>query len=95
VGRVDQAERYLREMLGLDELRVRHEANDLARIEVPAREIARLADPIVSREICETLHKLGFKYVTLDLDGFRSGSMNAGLPLVEIKLPSASPLARG
>src|SRR5258707_807331 len=43
VGRVDQAERYLRQTLQLDELRVRHEANDLARIEIAASEIARLA----------------------------------------------------
>lgn len=88
VERVDQAERFLRQTLGLDELRVRHEANDLARIEIPAGELARLAVRILGRDVCETLHRLGFKYVTLDLDGFRSGSMNAGLPLVDIKLPS-------
>lgn len=86
VGRIDQAERFLRETLGLKELRVRHEANDLARIEIPAGELARLADPALRRTISETLHQLGFKYVTLDLDGFRSGSMNAALPLVNIEL---------
>jgi len=86
VERVDQAERFLRETLQLNELRVRHEANDLARIEIPADEIARLADPTLRRQICEKLHQLGFKYVTLDLDGFRSGSMNAGLPLVDLEL---------
>ncbi|HEY2252544.1 MAG TPA: ATP-dependent sacrificial sulfur transferase LarE, partial [Planctomycetaceae bacterium] len=88
VGRVDQAEQFLRQALHLNELRVRHEANDLARIEIAAGEIARLADPALSRQVCEKLHQLGFKYVTLDLDGFRSGSMNAGLPLVNIELPS-------
>jgi uncharacterized protein len=90
VGRVDQAERFLRQALGLAELRVRHEANDLARIELPICELARLADPALRRGVCERLHELGFKYVTLDLDGFRSGSMNAGLPLVDIKLLSPS-----
>jgi uncharacterized protein len=90
VGRVDQAERFLRETLGLDELRVRHEANDLARIEIPAGELGRLADPALRRAVSETLHQFGFKYVTLDLDGFRSGSMNAVLPLVNIDLPSAT-----
>ncbi len=85
VQRVDQAERFLRETLGLRELRVRHEASDLARIEIPAAELARLMDPELRREVCEMLHKIGFKYVTLDLDGFRTGSMNAVLPLVQIK----------
>lgn len=86
VGRVDQAERFLRQALGLDELRVRHEAHDLARIEIPAGELARLADPTLRRDVCAKLHELGFKYVTLDLDGFRSGSMNAALPLVDLEL---------
>ena len=88
VGRVDQAEQFLRQALGVGELRVRHEAHDLARIELPISELARLADPALRRSVCERLHELGFKYVTLDLDGFRSGSMNAGLPLVAIELPS-------
>jgi uncharacterized protein len=92
VGRVDQAERFLRQALGLNELRVRHEANDLARIEIPAVDLARLADPALRRTVCETLHQLGFKYITLDLDGFRSGSMNAVLPLINIELPSQPPL---
>jgi uncharacterized protein len=86
VQRVDQAERFLREALGLRELRVRHEANDLARIEIPAAELALLSDPQRRRVVCERLHGMGFKYVTLDLDGFRSGSMNLVLPVVEIKL---------
>lgn len=87
VARVDQAEQFLRETLGLRELRVRHEANDLARIEVPVAGLARLTDPELRQKLCDKLHELGFKYVTLDLDGFRSGSMNAGLPMVEIELP--------
>jgi uncharacterized protein len=87
VRRVDQAEQFLRERLGLSELRVRHEAKDLARIEVPAAELSRFADGFVRAQICAELHRLGFKYVTLDLDGFRSGSMNASLPLVQIGLP--------
>ena len=47
---------------------------------------SRLADPALRREVCEALHQLGFKYITLDLDGFRSGSMNAGLPMVKLVL---------
>jgi pyridinium-3,5-biscarboxylic acid mononucleotide sulfurtransferase len=86
VARVDQAERLLRAELGIRELRVRHEAHDLARIEIPVAEIARLTDPATRERVASALHALGFKYVTVDLDGFRSGSMNAVLPLVEIRL---------
>lgn len=86
VARVDQAERLLREELGIRELRVRHEAHDLARIELPVAEIARLVEPATRERVAAALHALGFKYVTIDLDGFRSGSMNAILPLVEIRL---------
>jgi len=79
VSRVDQAELYLKQTLGLRELRVRHEANDLARIELPLFALPRLAEGGLREQITRTLHDLGFKYITLDLDGFRSGSMNAAL----------------
>jgi uncharacterized protein len=87
VARVDQAESFLREAFGLRELRVRHEANDLARIEVSPDELPRLVAADVRRTICERMHALGFKYVSLDMDGFRSGSMNAALPLVNLETP--------
>jgi uncharacterized protein len=86
VARIDQAERLLREELGIRELRVRHEAHDLARIEIPTDDIARLVEPATRQRVAAALRALGFKYVTVDLDGFRSGSMNAVLPLVDIKL---------
>jgi uncharacterized protein len=85
VQRVDAAERYLRQLLGVRELRVRHEVNDLARIEIALAELPRLTDSDHRRQVCDALHQLGFKYVTIDLDGFRSGSMNAGLPILELK----------
>jgi uncharacterized protein len=84
VSRVDQAERFLRNLLQERELRVRHEANDLARLEIPLGCLPRLLDPSLRQQVTTTLHSLGFRFVTLDLDGFRSGSMNAGLPLVEL-----------
>ena len=84
VARVDQAELFLKREFGLREFRVRHEANDLARLELPLEELPRLLDPETRQRITRRLHELGFKYVTLDLEGFRSGSMNAGLPLVEL-----------
>jgi len=80
VRRVDDAERFLRERFNLRELRVRLEANDLARIEVPLTEIASLASDDARKELVEKFTQLGFKNITLDLAGFRSGSLNAVLP---------------
>ena len=78
VQRIDEAERFLKRELNLTELRVRCEANDLARIELPLESISELMSPALRDRIRERLHLLGFRYVTLDLDGFRSGSMNPG-----------------
>lgn len=95
IARIDQAEQFLRKTLGIRELRVRHEANDLARIEVPAEELPRLVVAEVRRNITEHLRAFGFKYVTFDLDGFRSGSMNAVLPVGSLPLIQLSaPLPR-
>ena len=73
--RVEEAEAFLRS-LGLRDCRVRYHEGDLARIEVPAREVARLASDPVRGELARRLKALGFKYVALDLEGFRSGSLN-------------------
>jgi pyridinium-3,5-biscarboxylic acid mononucleotide sulfurtransferase len=81
VRRVDEAEQFLRQEFGLREFRVRHEAGDLARIEVPLSELNRLIAPAARQAITHRLRQLGFKFVTLDLDGFRSGSMNAVVPI--------------
>jgi uncharacterized protein len=83
-GRVEAAEAFLRSM-GLRECRVRYHEGDLARIEVPVGEIARLADADIRLKLSQELHRLGFKFITLDLDGFRSGSMNDLVPL-ELKV---------
>lgn len=72
--RIDACERFLRE-LGFRECRVRHHET-LARIEVPADQIARLAAPDVRSRVEARFRELGYQYVTLDLRGFRSGSMN-------------------
>jgi len=84
VERVDRAEEFLRKEFGLREFRVRHEAGDLARIEVSVDELPRLIAEPARGMISERLHSLGFKYVSLDLDGFRSGSMNAVVPLEQL-----------
>lgn len=86
IRRVDQAEAFLRETLGLRELRVRHEANELARIEIPQADLGKMLDPEIRAEISKHMNTLGFQYVTLDLDGFRSGSMNAVIPLENLKM---------
>ncbi len=82
-GRIEAAEAYLKS-LGLRDCRVRLHEGELARIEVPMTEIARLAQPAVSAQLSRRMHELGFRFVTLDLDGLRSGSLN-DLVSLEIK----------
>jgi len=86
VFRVEQAEAILKALTRIRELRVRHEANELARIEVPVEHVAGLLEPDLRATISKELHSLGFRFVTVDLDGFRSGSMNSVLPLVELRV---------
>ena len=86
VLRVERAEAFLKDLTGIQELRVRHEANELARIEVPVQQVARLLEPDSRAKITAEFHSLGFRFVTVDLDGFRSGSLNSALPLVELKV---------
>jgi uncharacterized protein len=73
---VYKAEKLLRE-LGFHQLRVRHH-DKIARIEVERSEIARLVEEEMSRKVTDGLRKIGYSYVTVDLLGFRSGSMNEG-----------------
>ena len=87
VRRIDLAEQFLAELLGTRELRVRLEAGDLARIEVPCELIGRLADPESSKRVAMKFREFGFKFVTLDLEGFRSGSLNSVLPAESLSLP--------
>lgn len=71
---IDQAEQFLIE-LGFIEERVRMHGN-LARIEVPAKDITRLADDDTREKIYTRFREIGFMYVSLDLKGYRVGSMN-------------------
>ncbi len=77
--RVERAESFLKS-LGFSECRVRHHDN-LARVEVPLNDIAALAEPDMRERIDARFRELGYQYVTLDLRGFRSGSMNELIPL--------------
>ena len=74
IAQVEKAESGLRE-LGFRQLRVRHHG-DVARIEVPTADIPRLVDGETSRQVIARMKEAGFTYVTIDLEGFRSGSMN-------------------
>jgi len=74
---IDQAETFLRS-LGFVEFRVRHH-DSVARIEVRPAEIARMMAEPVRSKVVEQLRSLGFQFVTLDLQGFRSGSLNESL----------------
>jgi uncharacterized protein len=73
---IDRAEQYLREQ-GLRTLRVRYHKGDMARLEVPPEALAKFCEPGVREALVSRFKELGFKYVTLDLEGFRSGSLNA------------------
>jgi len=84
VQRIDAAEQFLHEQLGEGELRVRLEANDLARLEVPITAITQLASETFRTAIVQKLKSLGFRRVTLDLEGFRSGSFNDLVPVDEL-----------
>ena len=82
--RVELAEAYLKS-LGIRDGRVRYHEGDLARVEVPVDDIARLLDAGVRQSLTAKLREIGFKFVSLDLDGFRSGSLNQ---LVSLELKS-------
>ncbi|HVX14576.1 MAG TPA: ATP-dependent sacrificial sulfur transferase LarE [Pirellulales bacterium] len=85
VAMIDRAEQFLREH-GFRELRVRYHGDDLARIEVPLGELPRLAEPELREVLVSRLRALGFKYVTLDLAGFRSGSLNQIIGVDDLKV---------
>jgi pyridinium-3,5-biscarboxylic acid mononucleotide sulfurtransferase len=75
--RVEQGERFLHTM-GFRIARVRYHG-EIARLEVEADEIARLLEPATRATVDRELKELGFRFVTVDLKGFRSGSLNEGL----------------
>lgn len=82
---VDRAEQFLYD-LGVRQFRVRHH-EDLARIELEPAEIPNVTTKSVRSQIDEHFKSLGYRYVTLDLQGYRSGSLNEGVPKISIELP--------
>jgi uncharacterized protein len=74
--------------MGFRQFRVRHHG-ELVRIEIAREELPRMLSLSLFEQASAGLKRLGYKYVTLDLDGYRSGSMNDLLPASEIKLAGA------
>jgi uncharacterized protein len=62
---------------------VRHHG-EIVRIEIARDELQRALDPAMAAAFTRIFKELGFKFVTLDLEGFRSGSMNTFLPAVDL-----------
>jgi pyridinium-3,5-biscarboxylic acid mononucleotide sulfurtransferase len=80
---VERGEDSLR-ILGFRQFRVRHHG-EIVRIEIARDEMDRALDPSMASRFIEIFKQLGFKFVTLDLEGFRSGSMNALLPVEQLR----------
>ncbi|MFO8084963.1 MAG: ATP-dependent sacrificial sulfur transferase LarE [Desulfobacterales bacterium] len=72
---VDKAEEFLRKLEFIPQLRVRH-YGDTARIEMDAKDMDKLAEKGLRKKIVHHFRLLGFKFITMDLDGYRMGSLN-------------------
>jgi len=75
---IAEAERFLRS-LGFSQLRVRHH-DKIARIELLKEEMPLLNEPGVADKVVSKLKEIGFIYVAVDLQGYRSGSLNEDIP---------------
>lgn len=69
--------------MGFQQVRVRHHG-EIVRIEIAGEELPRALTAEMAREFIAVFKRLGFKFVTLDLEGFRSGSMNQLLSADEL-----------
>ena len=74
LSQVEQGEQRLRD-LGFVQVRLRHHG-ELARIEVEPSELPKALDPAMARAIAQAIKPLGFRFVSLDLEGYRTGSLN-------------------
>jgi uncharacterized protein len=79
LAQIEASEAALEE-LGFRQMRVRHHG-EVARIEVPPQEMSRLLE--LAGQVSERLRSLGFRYVTMDLGGYRRGSLNEGMIAIE------------
>jgi uncharacterized protein len=76
---IERAEAVLHE-LGFRGCRVRHH-DTVARLELPEHQLIRALDPEIRERLVRELKAIGYQYISLDLQGYRSGSLNEGLPL--------------
>ena len=74
-GKIEAAEAYLKN-LGFSDCRVRLHEGELARLEVPLLEVPQLLQPQTQATLVTRFREMGFRFVTIDLEGLRSGSMN-------------------
>ncbi|MEM1228235.1 MAG: ATP-dependent sacrificial sulfur transferase LarE [Planctomycetota bacterium] len=88
--RIEQAEGWLRQH-GLDDLRIRLHADELARIEVPNNRLPDVLRLAAEADLVVQLKQMGFRYISLDLEGLRTGSLND--VLVSLSLPKPASLA--
>lgn len=88
LAKIEEAEGWLAQQ-GFREFRVRLHEGELARIEVAREEMERIVQLEVSGKLSNHLREIGFRFITLDLQGFRSGSMNRELVEIGVK-PKAS-----
>ena len=83
VRMVDQAEQWLRQH-GLYLLRVRYHKGDLARLELSVEDLPRFVQPEIRESLVAAFRSFGFKFITLDLEGFRSGSLNTLISITNL-----------
>ncbi len=74
LNKIEKAEDILHKA-GFEQVRVR-DHNNIARIEISSKDFSRLFDPLVKDTISRSLKELGYKYIAIDLDGYRTGSLN-------------------
>ncbi|MCG8448455.1 MAG: ATP-dependent sacrificial sulfur transferase LarE [Pirellulales bacterium] len=79
LARIDAAEQVLHG-LGLGNVRVRYHHDDLARLEVDVSDLSRLSEEKTRLHVARRLRELGFRYITVDLEGFRTGSFQQLVP---------------
>lgn len=77
--RIDKAEQFLRQR-GFSPVRVRYHEGDHARIEVSPEQLPRLVAEPLRQQLAKCFHELGFRFVSVDVEGFRSGAMNVLVP---------------
>ena len=82
LSQVERGEEALHD-LGFPQVRVRHHG-ELARVEIAQPDMLRALSLPVFQQIAAALRPLGFKYITLDMEGYRSGSMNDVLPVAAL-----------